>query len=428
MNKSEILELKSRLKKTGCTITKMSGCYVNASKEVLVNFNETFLNLEEDEFYKYLEIAKKTLSGSIGNNLLNLEFPTDEENEGGKQQFLMGLRASKLKNEGLLETFFQHIIESYSYVGNYLILVFHDAYDVMTKSTDNLKLDESEEVYEYLLFAICPVNLTKPGLGYIEGENKIGARNRDWVVGPPDTGFVFPAFTERSTDIHSVMFYTKDTEEPHNELIELVLGCPIKATGSQQKNTFHAIIKNAIQDSEKSDSVICDIQESLSQIIEEQAEFQVESEEPVFLTKETVQEILVEKGLSEEITAKIEASYAENFSEEPPVIDYLIDKKVQAENEKRKITKTLVEQIHKLEEKLEEKKEERQQEKLDSYPEQESYEDEFDVILNVKADKMDQIKTSIIEGKKYLVIPIEENEHSKINGVADFEFPVTLSE
>ena len=79
MRKKDILELKRRLKKDDCTFTKMCGCYVNGEKNILLKFNETFLNLEEDEFFKYLEIAKKSVSGRIGNNLLELEFPFNEE-------------------------------------------------------------------------------------------------------------------------------------------------------------------------------------------------------------------------------------------------------------------------------------------------------------------------------------------------------------
>lgn len=410
MNKRDVFEIKSRFKKTGCSFTKMSGCYVNSAKEILVNFNETFLNLEEDEFYKYLEIAKKTLSGTMGNNLIELHFPTEEETDGKKQQFLMGLRQSKLKNEELLNTFYHLIIESYNYVGNYLILVFHDAYDVMTKTTDNTKIDESEEVYEYLLVAICPVTLSKPGLGYLENENKIGARSRDWIVEAPESGFIFPAFTQRSTDIHATMFYAKNALEPHKELMDLVLGCPVKATADEQKKTFQNLIKNAVNDSEKSEKVFSDIQESLNQIVEEQVTNDDTQPEPVLLTKETVREILMENELPQEVSEKIEASYEETFQEEPPVIDYLIDKKVLAENEKRKVNKVLVEQIHKLEEKLVEKA---QQSIADT---------NFDVVLHVKSEKMDQIKTQIIDGKKCIIIPMDENEHSKVNGVEDFMF------
>ena len=255
MNKKDILELKRRFKKDACTFTRLCGCYVDADHNKVTSFGETFLNLEDEEFYKYLEIAKKVMSGTIGNNLLELEFPTAEEAAGGRQQFLMGLRESALKNDDLMDAFYDLVIDSYDYVGNYLILVFHDAYDVMTKTSDNNKLDESEEVYEYLLCAICPVNLTKPGLGYREDENRIGPRIRDWVVGAPDTGFVFPAFTDRSTDIHSVMFYTRDTKTPHSEFMESGLGCGSKFTATEQKLTFQSIVKEVIgEDDDESDA------------------------------------------------------------------------------------------------------------------------------------------------------------------------------
>jgi hypothetical protein len=405
MNKKDLSELKARLKKTGCTFTKMCGCYVNSTKDIVVKFNETFLNLEEDEAYKYLDIAKKTLSGTLGNNLIELQFPLEEEKEGGKQQFLLGLRESKLKNEGLLDTFYQLIIDSYSYEGNYLILAFHDAYDVMTKTTDNSRLDESEEVFEYLLVAICPVSLTKPGLGYLENENKIGARNRDWAVGAPESGFIFPTFTERSTDIHATMFYTKNVTEPHKEMMELTLGCPVKTTATEQKNTFHTIIKNAVNDSEESVKVFSDIQESLSGIIEEQASFADSSEEPAVLTNKSIQEILIESGLPEEINDKIETSYAENFGDELPVLNHLIDKKILAENEKRKVEKALIRQVQTLQEKLEE-----------------TTNANYDVVLQVKPEKVDQLKSQIIDGKKCIIIPMDENEHANVNGVTDFMF------
>lgn len=469
MNRKDVFEIKSRLKKTGCTFTKMCGCYVNSEKEILLSLNETFLNLEEEEFYKYLDIAKKTFSGTLGNNLLELEFPLEEEKAGGKQQFLMGLRESKLKNEDLLETFYQLIIDSYDYPGNYLILVFHDAYDVPAKTSDKLKLDESEEVYEYLVAAICPVELTKPGLGYLEDENKIGPRKRDWVVGAPDSGFIFPAFTERSTDVHSVMFYTKDAIEPHKELMELVLGCPVKATAAEQKNLFQTIIKHSVNDSEKCDIIFSEIQESLVQLAEEQASVSDSSEEPVILTNETVQEILSENGLPEEIVAKIETAYAENFSEEPPVIDYLLDKKILAENEKRKVEKALAQKVQMLQEKLDEVTKGTKPSSfaydMDTYSEEmpesdiengessthsidnkngsdesdieannnetntvdenntiaddakdNASKENFDIVLKVKPEKKNQITSQIIDGKKYIMIPMEEDEQVNVNG------------
>ena len=354
MNKKDVLELKRRLKKEYCTFTRMCGCYVDIDGTKITKIEETFLNLEDEEFYKYLDIAKKVLSGSIGNNLLELKFPAEEEAAGGRQQILMGLRESKLKNDDLMDTFYDMIIDSYDYVGNYLILIFHDAYDVMTKTSDNDKLDESEEVYEYLLCAICPVNLTKPGLGYREDENRIGPRIRDWVVGAPDTGFVFPAFTDRSTDIHSVMFYTRDTKTPHAEFMESGLGCGAKFTATEKKLTFQNIVKDVIgEDDEESDAMFLDIQGNLSGLIEVPAEDE-EEKEPSPLTLTDIASVLSDSGLSEEQTAVIEKTYEDTFGEDLPSAEHLVDPKLVEANAKRKEKLELVEQVESLKHQLEE--------------------------------------------------------------------------
>lgn len=409
MNKKDISELRRRFTKSACTITKMSGCYVTTNKEILLHIDETFLNLDDDEFDKYLAIAKKTLSGTLGNNLLELEFPLEEELTGGKQQFLMGLKESKLKNEGLLETFYQLIIDNYDYPGNYLILIFHDAYDVIKKTSDNFSLDESEEVYEYLICAICPVELTKAGLGYLEGENRIGPRYRDWVVNLPDTGFVFPAFTDRSSDIHSVLFYTKKPLEPHREIMESVLGCPSKATAAEQKNIFQTIIKKAVNDSEREAHVFGDIQEGLSILSEEQAALIGSSEEPVILTNESIHDILVENSVPKDVIEKIGTAYEENFSEELPAVSYLIDKKVLAENNKRKVEMALMKKVEILQDELEEA----------IKVSEDKNERDYDVFLRVKPEKVDQITSEFIDGRKCIIIPIDESEEVNVNGITD---------
>ena len=195
-------------------------------------------------------------------------------------------------------------------------MVFHDAYDVMTKTSDNNKLDESEEVYENLLCAICPVTLTKPGLGYREDENRIGPRIRDWVVGVPDTGFVFPAFTDRSSDIHSVMFYTRDTKTPHAEFMESGLGCGTKLTATEKKLTFQSIVKEVIgEDEEESDAVFGDIQENLNNMIPVTEDETVEPE-PVIVTRSAIADVLAESGVTEEQAAVIENTYENVFGEE----------------------------------------------------------------------------------------------------------------
>lgn len=405
MTKKDVLELKRRLKKNECTFTRMSGCYVNAHKEVVLSFAQNFLNLEDEEFYKYLEIAKKVLSGTLGNNLLEYEFPLEEEAPGGKQQFLMGLRADGLNNEELLNRLYERIIESYDYVGNYLILVFHDAYDVIVKTNDNIKNDESDEVYEYLLCAICPVELTKPGLGYREDENRIGVRIRDWVVNVPENGFLFPAFTDRSTDIHSVLFYAKNPKDPHPELSEQAFGCTSRRTAAEKKQSFQAIIKQAIPDDEdRSKKLFEDVQNGLQELIEEQEEGFEEEPAPVVLTKEAVQGLMNNIRIPEEVSAKITKSYEEEFEEDTPTVDQLLDTKAVAAGAARKKEQELVLEVAAL-------KEELSQEKAENQPGPEK-----DVILKVSPDKVPEIRSDYVEGRKCIIIPLEENEHANING------------
>lgn len=406
MDKKGVAELKRRFTKENCTFTRLCGCYVDAGKNKVVDLSETFLNLEDEEFYKYLEIAKKTLSGTIGNNLLELNFPLEEEAAGGRQQFLLGLRESKLKNPELLDRFYDMVIESYDYAGNYLILLFHDAYDVMTKTTDNNALDESEEVFEYLLCAICPVQLSKPGLGYREDENRIGPRIRDWVVSVPDSGFLFPAFTDRSTDIHSLMFYTKDTKAPHAEFMELGLGCGARRTATEQKMTFHSIVKQAYGDDvEKSGEVLMEIQQNLNDLVEEKAELE---EDPVILTPEFLTNVMEESGVAPEKAEKIGKTCAEEFAEEAPLAENVVDSKALAANEQIQKEKELVAQVEVLQQQLKEKQiEEEADEVVKTY----------DVVLRVKPEKVSQIKSEVINGQKCLVIPMAEDEHANVNGV-----------
>jgi hypothetical protein len=425
MRKKDILELKKRFKKDHCTFTKMCGCYVNAEKHVILNFRETFLNLEEEEYHKYLEIAKKVLSGAIGNNILELNFPLNEDLGNEKQTFLAQLKSSQLKNDALLDDFYKLIIDNYDYTGNFLILLFHDAYDVITKTNDDLKIDESEEVYEYVLCAICPVELSEPGLRHFEEENKIKARVRDWVVESPANGFVFPAFIDRSADVNSIMYYTKNPKDTHPELMENALGCFSRQTAAVQKETFEAIIKDTVSaDEEEADKIFMDIQDNLNTMIEEyNAAYEDIEPEPITLTNKVVQSLLIESGVPEEITTQIEKTYAECFGSDIPLAESLIDAKTLKVKEQRRKEESLQRQVEVLKTMLDEVKQEAAAEKENSLSTEvnEYNEDapEFDVILQVKPEKLPQIKTQIINGQKCIVIPINENEQTAVNGSMD---------
>ena len=227
MIKKEINEIKALYDTIqDCSILRLAGCYVNGEKTKVKTFNEAFYNLPEEEMYKYLEIFRKTLSGTPGKNLLDMSFTEADEAEGASESgsegnsegvdegtsegsagnglgraLLQKIRKSELKDDEILQTFYDSVISNYSYVGNYLILMIYQAYDVPGMTTDGIENDDaSDEVYSYILCSICPMKLTKPGLGFDETVGEIHTLRQIFAVDLPETGFLFPAFNDRSTD------------------------------------------------------------------------------------------------------------------------------------------------------------------------------------------------------------------------------------
>ncbi len=311
MTKQEISELKKLLTPKNCSITRICGCYVDGEKNKKTELKQAFLALPEEEMFKYFEILRKTLSGTPGKNLLTLDFPLNSEEAGGTQEFLLRLRDSKLKEDALLEEFYDKIIASYEYVGNYLILVIHDVYDVPGRATDGMEMeDASDEIYEYILTCICPVELSKPGLSYNAAENTFRNRVRDWVVGLPDTGFLFPAFTDRSSNIHSTLYYSKDPEELKDGFVAELLGCPLPLSAGSQMETFQTLIEETLGED-------CDMEtvKNIHDKLTEMAEERREEPEPLVLDRREVKNILADSGVSNERLEAFDSRYDETAGE-----------------------------------------------------------------------------------------------------------------
>lgn len=369
MIKQEINEIKRLYTPSRCSITRICGCYVDGEKNKKTEFKEAFLSLPEEEIFKYFELLRKTLSGTPGKNLLNLEFPLSSEEEGGTQEFLLRLRDSKLKDEALLEEFYDKVIGSYEYVGNYLILLIHDAYDVPGKTTDGLTMDDaSDTVFEYILCCICPVNLSKPGLSYDAAANEFHNRVRDWIVEMPESGFLFPSFNDRCADIHSTLYYSKNPEEPHSEFVDSVLGALLPLTAGSQKETFQALIEETLGD-EAEYEVVKNIHENLTEMIEEHKEIP----EPLMLDKHQVKNLFEKSGVEEERLQDFEKLYDAAAGENTAL---LVDN---VANTRTFEVKTP------------------------------------DVVVKVNPERADLVNTMMLEGKRCLVI--ELSDHVEVNGI-----------
>ena len=290
MNKKEVLEIRRQFSPANCAITRIAGCYVDHDKEKKMKSKGAFLSLPEEVAFKYFDIFKKTLSGTIGKNLLNMEFPTEQEMPGGKQEFLMRLRKSKLEDDDLLDEFYDKVIESYEFAENYYIVLIHVMYDIPGKGTDELEMyDASDEVFEYLICSICPVSLSKAGLCYNAEDNRIEDRIRDWIVDKPDKGFLFPAFTDRSTDIHSALYYTKKSADLQQELIDEVLGAEIPKSADEQKESFQCLVQDVLNEKLNYDNMRF-LHDKLNELVEEHKD----ESEPFELEKSDVRRMLEE--------------------------------------------------------------------------------------------------------------------------------------
>lgn len=205
INREDMLELTRRMTPARTSITRIAGCYVDKDGEFDGSFNTNFLKLSGAERTRNLKLAKTVPFSDTNKNLKKYEFTPDSQKPGSMWQLLMALRECGLKNDALLDTFYDIVMEHYRADSEYAIIVFHDRYDIPAKAADKERLWESEEVFEYLICVICPL---------------VG----EYEPGEPECGFLFPAFTGRSADLNHVNVFQKNTRAPHMEIVEEILG------------------------------------------------------------------------------------------------------------------------------------------------------------------------------------------------------------
>lgn len=371
MNKKEIAEIRKQFKPENAVISNICGCYVDGEKERKLTFRQAFLSLSEEEVFKYCDIFRRTLSGTFGKNLWNMEFPLEQEQPEGTQAFLLKLRDSALADEGLLEEFYDKVITSYVYPENYLILLMDATYDIPGKSSDNLEMfDASDNVYHFLLCSICPVNLSKGGLCYNPVSNAIEERVRDWLVEAPVKGFLFPAMADRDTDIHSAVYFSKKPEELQEDLIETVLGCPLPLSAAGQRETFNALLTDTLGDQCGYD-VVKNIHEELNEMIDEHD--RSEEPEPLTLQKQDIRRLIERGGAPEESLESFEETFDAVSGEQSALLAANI-----ASPKKFSIQTP-------------------------------------DVVVTVNPERADLVETRLIDGKQCLLITVDD--HIEVNGV-----------
>ncbi len=371
MNEKEIAELRRRFRADHSNITAVRGCYVNEKREVVAEFRQSMTMCSREESEQILALLKKSLSGTLGKNLAEIEFETQQVVSGEEHALLMALRKSGLDDDDAVHEFFRRTIEATNMEGNYLILLAHDNYDVPYRSKDGESEGrDSEEVFSYIVCSLCPIKLTKPQLGFHVDENRFCNIAADWVVSAPELGFLFPAFDDRATNIYSALYYTKDLAENHGEFVDAIFKCPVPMPAAAQRESFGAVLSESVAE-DCSFDVVHAVHEQMSGMIADHRENR--DIEPLKLSKTQVKELLETCGVADERVSRFEERYDETFGEDATLSPAALVGAKQLE-----LTTP-------------------------------------DVVIRVNPERADLVKTEVIDGRRYILIRADEGV--ELNGV-----------
>ena len=299
MNQKELSELRRRFRPEKSAISHIYGCYVNGSREIISYLDEPMGMMPQEEAEKYLGLLKKALSGTLGRNLVDIVFSTQQVMDSDEHRFLMGLRDSQLKDGALRQSFYDKVIASLDMDGsNYLILLAHDAYDVPYKGRDGeLQDDASDTVFSYIICCVCPVKDGKLELGFFSGENEFHSCAANQIVAPPELGFLFPAFDDRAANIYNALLYSKKADQLHQEFINAVFRTEPPLSAAEQREAFEGALTGALEDA-CSIEVVQAVHERLRDQIVQHKE--TKDPEPLALTAGDIGNILRDCSVPEE--------------------------------------------------------------------------------------------------------------------------------
>lgn len=370
MIEKEVSEIRRRFRYEENNITHIIGCYVNERKEIISKFTKPLSMMKEVETEMFLSLMKKTLSGTLGKNLVDIEFSTDQVVNSPEHKLLMELRKSELKSDETVDILLQKIVDSLFMETNYVILLAFDRYDIVYKGKDGGNFtDASNEVFNYFLCSVCPVKETKASISYSFEEEMFKGIKGNLVASAPSYGFMFPSFADRTTNIYHSLYYSKNFD--NEEFANSIFGRELPMTAIAQKETFQSILAESLED-ECDFDLVQTVHEKFSEMIETH---KLNKEvEPLFVSKNQVKDMLEDCGVSEEKVEVFDEKFDTEFGSDTEI-------------RPRNIINTKQFEINTP-----------------------------DIVIKVKPEKSNLIETKIIDGKKYILINAQED--IEVNGVS----------
>lgn len=376
MNKKETAEIKKNFSdKSGFFIMeKVLTAFVDSEKNVRYSNVNSCLTMPEEEHEVYSETLKKVLNTNVGKSFVEYEFPNTAYDEGQSQDILYKLLKSELKDEQACEDFVNHVANNLVYGGNYALITAYCCYTVRRKDKNDDFSDGEDEIYRYLLTAICSVNTGSDGFVFDSFNNEIIKKlNTELIISKaPTDGFLYPVFSNRSSDVNHVMYYCKKSSSPNISIVENVLGCTFVMSAENEKANFQTILKSVAGD-DLDYMVIKSVNEKIQEVIEENKN----NTEQTVIDETKLMNILNDIGMPEERLKMVEPVYEKVCGDATLTASNLVENKTV-------MTTT-------------------------------------GITVNIKPDATDKIRTSVVNGRRCLLIDIDDPT-IEINGL-----PVSLS-
>lgn len=367
MNEKEVSEIRRRFKFSKGNISFIRGCYVSGSNEIIYEFRQPLAAMPEDEADAVLAVMRKTLSGVLGTNLINIEFSEEYIQSSDEYILLRNLRSTCLEDDGAVLGLYNSIISSVSVDGGYLILLAAENYDFFKYNGDGLREEDSSEVFSYIICSICPIRLTKPALGFFTCENVFRNIAANSIVSAPEFGFLYPSFDGRETNLSRALYYTRDIKGSYDSFADNIFKVKLPMPAAIQKETFRTVLEETVAE-DCNFEVVQAVHEKLSEMIEEHKD-----EKPLTVSREMFSGLLQSCGVQESRVNAFGDRYDECFG-------------ANTEIRPRNIVNPRQFEVHTA-----------------------------DVIIKVNPERRDLVDTRIIDGKKYIMILAEDN--IEVNGI-----------
>ena len=362
MTEKDLREIRRRFRPDKNNITNIVGCIVNSEKNIVANFTQPLATTSTEETEKLLAVMKKSLSGTLGTNLLSMDFSTKQVESGEEHGLLMKLRSSCLKDKEALNTFYQKVISSVKFDGGFAILLAYDVYDVFTYSKSGAKDDVSAQMFPYIICSVCPIKPLNTGLYFRNDDNLFRSVSVQTLLCSTQVGFMFPSFDNRAANIYSALYYTRDISNVYPQFIETVFNVDLPMSASEQKQNFSSCLKETLS-AECDFEVVKTVHEQVAEMIEEHKNSG--DDEPLSLSIETFKTVLQYCGVDQE---KVD-SFGEKFDEQFGKNAEIVPKSIVDVNKFRLET--------------------------------------ADVSIKVNPERKDLVSTQVINGVKYIMIRAE---------------------